>query len=890
MPYPGLRSFRREESDLFFGREDCITTMVDRLAANRFLAVLGSSGTGKSSVVKTGLLDALDLGTMTQAGSNWRVVLLRPGSTPLANLARGLIEAEASDGTADDADVDLLRAFLLRGPRAVAEWCRDGHLPAGQNLLLLVDQFEELFRYRDYAGREEAEAFAALLIESARATELPIYVTITMRSEYLGACALVEGLAEAISASLFLTPRMSREQCRAAIVGPAAVCGVAIDKALANRLLNDLAAFAPWDERSGGDQLDRLGRRADQLPLLQYCLNRMWVTARNARADGAVRLTQADYERIGGLAGALSAHADEILGALGAERLPIAEAAFRALTEGSTVTDAVRRPTRLRDLVEICNGDEAGVRAVVDAFRASGCNFLAPELDPSHPKPLDDDAVIDISHESLIRQWKRLSDWLDKEARAGRQWRRLLDRRDSGEPMHGTELANVVAWLEEERPNAAWAARHGGNFAGVTAFIEESERKRRRFAPLIVPVVGTAISSISTLLAGGVWSSVFGTAVPSSAWYVILAIYSQTTPTTLAFAIWLYGGVTARRALLAGAIIFALEFASGAVVLSTSAALAVPPQFALHVWGIVFLAPVALTVMAIFAPAFRSLAVWLVLTVLLVILLLPPVWLYHSKIISDPQLNALIGAAGFMWNAAIGLQLRRGAESLKFSARTRYRLAPIVLPLFGLIVLAGSLVSVVIVTVVAHCAQGDCSAAIAPPWTWLADVGTTAVATAIALGFGLWRYSGVAARRSILIACTMFALSFATGAGLIAILTSRGTSVIHATHWWYATFYPVCTLAAIATFEPLYRRASVWLPGVALFTLPYGLLIGLRDVSLISAPNSIVVLLVYVIRFSWFAALACQLRSPQAPAFRPRSRAQPPAIPPGVAAAPPARA
>src|SRR5581483_7868509 len=121
-----------------------------------------------------------------------------------------------------DADAALFRAFLLRGPLSVAEWCADGHLPAGTNLLLLVDQFEELFRYQDYAGREEAEAFAAMLLESARETGLPIYVTITMRSEYLGACALIEGLSDAINAGMYLTPRMSRDQCREAIVGPAA--------------------------------------------------------------------------------------------------------------------------------------------------------------------------------------------------------------------------------------------------------------------------------------------------------------------------------------------------------------------------------------------------------------------------------------------------------------------------------------------------------------------------------------------------------------------------------------------------------------------------------------------------------------------------------------------
>ena len=101
-----------------------------------------------------------------------------------------------------------------------------------------------------------------------------------MRSVFLGACSLIEGLADAINAGMYLTPRMTREQCREAIEGPAAVCDIDIEPALVNRMLNDLANFAAWDTADAHDQLDRIMRRADQLPLLQYTLNRMWLRAR----------------------------------------------------------------------------------------------------------------------------------------------------------------------------------------------------------------------------------------------------------------------------------------------------------------------------------------------------------------------------------------------------------------------------------------------------------------------------------------------------------------------------------------------------------------------------------------------------------------------------------
>lgn len=455
--------------------------MVDRLAATRFLAVLGSSGTGKSSVVKTGLLDLLELGLMAKAGSSWYIADFRPGSDPLRNLATALLAGEEHTTASDR---DSLRGFLARGPRSVIEWCRDGNLPAGANLLLLADQFEELFRYQDYAKREETQALVELLLESAHSTEFPIYVTVTMRSEYLGACAFLDGLAETISRGMVLIPRLTREQCRMAIVGPADVCGIKTDQPLVNQLLNDLASFAAWDDSGGSDELDKQARRADQLPLLQYTLNRMWLRARERRGAGAdgrpLVLRLADYEAIGGLRGALNEHANQLLKDL-EDKAPesVVEAVFRGLISGATVAEAVRRPRPFGELVKLAGGDEPAVRAVVDTFREAGVNFLAPELDPADPKPLDDDTFVDISHESLIRQWSRLSEWLEKEARASQLWRRLKDRMADGDLLQGRELAALIAWKEEMKPNAEWAKRYGGDFDWRCAFwIRASARSK----------------------------------------------------------------------------------------------------------------------------------------------------------------------------------------------------------------------------------------------------------------------------------------------------------------------------------------------------------------------------------------------------------------------------
>jgi tetratricopeptide (TPR) repeat protein len=512
-PYPGLRPFNRDETHLFFGRDECVNDMLVRLAETRFLAVLGSSGTGKSSLVKTGLLPSLEMGLLSGAGSRWRIVDFRPGSGPFAHLARRLIETEAGERAEvapDSPAVEHLRSRLAHGgPRALIEWCREGHLAEGTNLLLLVDQFEELFRYQDYAGREEAEGFVSLLLESRRPIEVarpemaefPIYIAITMRSEYLGACALIEGLAEAINEGAFLTPRMTRQQCEEAIVGPARVCGIEIEDRLVAKILNDLANFAPWEERGEKDQLSRLAQRADQLPLMQHALNQMWQRARSRQLAGqTITLTVDDYH---GLEQELDDHAEQVLAALGEDHLATVEIVFRAVTSGTTVANAVRRPTRYGELVELAGGDRRRLAEVIAAFGHAGCNFLTADVRTTGAE-LPDAAIVDISHESLIRQWRRLSRWLAKEGEQAHDWQRLNDeakqywagdRAHRGALLSGRRLAGALALQRETDPAAAWAGRYDIDLAGVKRFLVKSRNVRagRRAAAVAIAVTAIAL-------------------------------------------------------------------------------------------------------------------------------------------------------------------------------------------------------------------------------------------------------------------------------------------------------------------------------------------------------------------------------------------------------------
>lgn len=479
LPYPGLRAFDRDEADLFFGRDGAVDDMVDRLAETRFLAVLGASGTGKSSLVKTGLLDGLELG-LHPAGADWTICTFTPGGKPFRNLAESLFDVQGEDNLSDDARanrVSVLEDFLRRGPRSLDEWFGDGYINEGGNLLLLVDQFEELFRFGGYTDREDAEAFVKLLIESTSAKDLPVHVVITMRSEFLGACALIPGLAETMNAGAYLTPRMTRDNCRDAIIGPARMVGMEIDDVLVTRMLNDLGAFAPWGGDDTADQLRRLSRRADQLPVMQHLLNRLWKQASDRSIDGSVGLTLADYEGLGGLNGALDAHGAELLSRFDDKTLPLIETVFRALVDGENPSLATRRPQRLSDIAAATGHSSDEICDIIDVFRADDCNFLRPG--PAHR--LEPESVVDISHESLIRQWSELSEWVAVEGRAAALWRRLsqateLHRNGEGGLLVGLDLANLSNWWHSENPTPGWAARYSDDFDEVEAFLLESER------------------------------------------------------------------------------------------------------------------------------------------------------------------------------------------------------------------------------------------------------------------------------------------------------------------------------------------------------------------------------------------------------------------------------
>jgi uncharacterized RDD family membrane protein YckC len=481
--FPGLRPFREDEVHLFFGRERQTDRMLDRLRPSRFLAIVGTSGSGKSSMVNCGLRPALYRGLMAETGTAWRFAQSRPANKPIWALAQALAVPGVlfSPKAGDDPDELMLDQIIDATLRISALGLVDIYqqaYPAGNvNLLVVIDQFEELFRYRKLTGGNEADryglseesiAFVKLLLEASAQREYPIYVAITMRSDFLGDCAQIDGLPEAINEGQYLVPRMSRAERRTAIEGPVAVGGKRISPVLLTRLVNDV------------------GDNPDQLSILQHALNR--TAARAARdVEAAGELSPGHYEDIGSMAHALDRHADKAWDELTTPRQrEICEKVFRALTDTSTDPRGIRRPARLSSLCALADATQDEVIQVLAPFRKASRSFLLPPLPlPPARDDLSPDTVVDISHESLMRVWEKLKGWAEKESRAARLYRRvsetaLLYKEGKAGLIRDRELETLLTLWKRERPNAAWAAQYAGDWESVELFVEVSKKAHYR--------------------------------------------------------------------------------------------------------------------------------------------------------------------------------------------------------------------------------------------------------------------------------------------------------------------------------------------------------------------------------------------------------------------------
>ncbi|MGZ8630556.1 MAG: nSTAND1 domain-containing NTPase [Actinomycetota bacterium] len=466
-PYRGLAAFQPEDADRFFGREGLVAELAERLDHDRVLFVVGPSGSGKSSLVRAGLIHAVRSGAI-QGSDRWAVALFTPRSSPTAELSYQLRRIAGTSATHGPADDELRALDEVADDRRLADRiCEDA-----DGLLLVIDQFEELFTLNSWREQE-------VLIETLAAIADPVgsrvRIAIVMRADFYGVCATFPWLARRVTTNQVLVGPMSRPELRKVIDQPAAVTGFDLEEGLVDAVLEDA------------------GSEPAALPLVSHAMAETW-----RRREGDT-LTLAGYHATGGVAGAISQTADSLYETTfdAQEQEACRRLMLRLVTPGEGASDTRRRET-LSELDR--DGDPQVSRRVAAAM--TDARLLTTDRDS-----------IEIAHEALLSGWPRLRRWIDaarddlrtraRIEHAAAEWQ--AEGRDPDLLYRGTPLQAALEWAEDhgevlgpDEERFLTASREASLQAKARS--EEASRRSRRLRRV-------AVSSLAMLTVGAVVAS-----------------------------------------------------------------------------------------------------------------------------------------------------------------------------------------------------------------------------------------------------------------------------------------------------------------------------------------------------------------------------------------------
>jgi WD40 repeat protein len=468
-PYRGLQSFEEEHAEFFFGRERDVQRLLEILKASPFLCVVGPSGSGKSSLVRAGLVPRLRTGALADV-EDCKVCVLRPGAHPLQALATQL----APLGSGSSMQATLAGLAADRRTLHLAVSLALGADSPGGRVLIVVDQLEEVFTLCN--EEREREQFFANLLHAAFASGGQTVVVLTMRADFYPRCVHHPELAQRTAHSLALVGPMDDDELRQAIEEPARRFGVLLEAGLVKTILDDV------------------GPDAGALPLLEHALLEIW-----RRRDGN-QITVDDYMQVGRVEGALAQRAESVFSSFTARQQQIARRAMLRLTQPGEGTEDTRRRATRSELVptEADDSFEVVLGRLVDA------RMLTTGRDESGLE------IVDVSHEALIRGWPRLRGWIDADRTGLLTHRRLTDAarewdlvdREPAALYRGARLAAAREWAAEHGEDLSQLER---DFLRASHVAEHSEldATRRRTRRLRVLASGlAALTAIVGVLAG----------------------------------------------------------------------------------------------------------------------------------------------------------------------------------------------------------------------------------------------------------------------------------------------------------------------------------------------------------------------------------------------------
>lgn len=451
-PFPGIRPYTSAEDKYFFGRESTVKEVLNSLLINRFIALVGASGSGKTSLIQSGIIPAL----LTDEKQEWVPVIIRPGNRPVESLIRGFQQVFPKKLKETD-----VQSFLA-GSQSLGELIIEKGL-GSHNYYLVVDQFEELFQrgpsQKKNGKKPEVSRFVDLLVKAAKNERPGIYVMLSIRSDYIDACSNNRSLTEQMNRGKYLLPQMTGESLSEVILGPIHQAGASVEDGFVDLLLEDL------------DEVDT------QLPMLQHALMRTWdYWTLSGNRDQPISIN--DYKAVGTIKNALSDHLDQAYEELDEKKKMICERLFKSITSKSDKYNGFRRQASLGNLARIAQCTLEEMIDVVEVFRKPGRSFLSPQASVS----LASETIVELSHEALIRIWDRLSAWVDEEYESIQMYLRLseasaLYQQGRTELWTPPELLLAQNWRDTQKPTPAWGVQYNPAFERAMVFLSTSEEE-----------------------------------------------------------------------------------------------------------------------------------------------------------------------------------------------------------------------------------------------------------------------------------------------------------------------------------------------------------------------------------------------------------------------------
>jgi len=452
-PFPGIRPFTSMEDKYFFGRDAAISDILDSLRSKRFVALVGATGSGKTSLIQSGIIPTL----LLDEKQEWIPISVRPGSKPVESLIRGF--QQVFPKKLSETDVQN----FLSSNQSLGSLINEKGL-GSHNYYLVIDQFEELFRNQIFNQKKngrspEAARFVELLMNAVSDKKPGIYVMLSIRSDFIDACSLYRTLTEQLNRSKYMLPQMSREALSRAILGPIHQAGASVEPGFGDYLLDDL------------DDVEV------KLPVLQHAMMRTWDHWMK-QGDPDQSITIGHYQAIGSLQNALGEHLEQAYKELNYSQQVVCEHIFKSITSKIKSQEGFRRPASVSTVARIAQCSVQEVIGVLEVFRKPGRAFLEPRVGVA----LSGDSQIELAHESLIILWKRLQEWVNEEAESIKMYLKLseasaLYQQGRTELWRPPELQHALNWKNSQNPTPAWGVQYNSAFERAMVFLTTSEEE-----------------------------------------------------------------------------------------------------------------------------------------------------------------------------------------------------------------------------------------------------------------------------------------------------------------------------------------------------------------------------------------------------------------------------